>query len=86
MDSVAEPRLDLTSTGIPFTRTSTSNSFVGGPGTLTNGFGMNENGQLGIGGAFYGPPTVTAAPELGGSLAVGNPNQSLVGSFALKTP
>ena len=84
---VAEPRLDLsTTTAMTITRTPTSNVFLGVPGTLTNGFGMNENGQLGIGGAFYGPPTATAAPELGGSLAVGNPSQSLVGSFALKTP
>jgi hypothetical protein len=84
---IPEQRLDLsTTTAMAITRTPTSNVFLGVPGTLTNGFGMNENGQLGIGGAFYGPPTATAAPELGGSLAVGNPNQSLVGSFGLKTP
>lgn len=80
-------QLDLTSTAMPITRTSSSNSFAGGGGTLTNGFGMGATGQ--IRGAFYGPPAATAPyapPELGGSLAVGNASgtQKMVGSFGLK--
>ena len=90
MDPVAEPRLDLsTTTAMAITQPPTSNAFEGGGGTLTNGFVMGANGQ--IGGAFYGPPAATmpfAPPELGGSLAVGTVNQKMrmVGSFGLKTP
>ena len=77
----AESRLNLTSTAIPITRTSTSNSFVG---TLTtSGFGMAGE----IKGGFYGPPAgATAPPELGGALAVVNATstQTMVGSFGLK--
>lgn len=86
--SVLESRLNLsTTTPMKITRTITSNSFTGGPGTLTNTMGMGTTGQ--IGGSFYGPPASTApyAPsEMGGALAVGNAGntQSLVGSFGLK--
>ncbi|HVC10779.1 MAG TPA: transferrin-binding protein-like solute binding protein [Burkholderiales bacterium] len=79
--------LDLSSAPMTISRTTMSNSFAGGAGTLTNAFGMGANGQ--IAGAFYGPPASTAPyapPEMGGSLAVSNPTntQSMVGSFALK--
>jgi hypothetical protein len=90
MGPVAEPRLDLsTTTAMAITQPPTSNAFQGEGGTLTNGFEMGANGQ--IGGAFYGPPAATtpfAPPELGGSLAVGTVNQKMrmVGSFGLKTP
>lgn len=85
---VPESRLDLsTITPMTITRTITSNSFNGGPGTLTNAMGMGATGQ--IAGSFYGPPA-SAAPhapsEMGGAVAVNNSGntQSMVGSFALK--
>lgn len=84
----AEPSLNLsTTTPMTITRTITSNSFKGGPGTLTNAMGMGATGE--ITGQFYGPPASTAPyapPEMGGSLAVNNSSntQSMVGSFALK--
>jgi hypothetical protein len=80
---ILEQRLDLHTTApMPITRTSTSNSFVGGPGTLTtSGFGMTGE----IKGGFYGPPAgATAPPELGGALAVASGTQTMVGSFGLK--
>lgn len=85
---IPEQRLDLsTTTAMAITQPPTSNAFEGEGGTLTNGFEMGANGQ--IGGAFYGPPAATtpfAPPELGGSLAVGTVNQKMriVGSFGLK--
>jgi len=84
---VAESRLNLTSTLMPISRTSsTSNSFAGAVGTASTGFFPNTPGQI-VGG-FYGPPTgTTPPPEAGGSLTVSNSNQSMVGSFAvIKTP
>ena len=84
---VAESRLDLTSTLMPISRSSsTSNSFAGAVGTASTGFFPNTPGQI-VGG-FYGPPTgTTPPPEAGGSLTVSNSNQSMVGSFAvIKTP
>ncbi len=85
--SVAEPRLDLSSTAMPITRTSTSNSFAGGVGTAATGFFSGTGGQ--IAGGFYGPPATTAPfapPEAGGSLSISGTTQSMVGSFALKKP
>lgn len=74
--------LNLTSTSMPITRTSTSNSFAGTATTQSGGL----SGQ--VAGAFYGQPATTspyAPPEVGGSLAVTNgTDRSMVGSFGLK--
>ena len=77
----AMPGLNLTSSPMPITRTSTSNSFTGTVSTSNGGL----SGP--IQGGFYGPPATTgdfAPPELGGSVSVtNNLDQSMVGSFAL---
>jgi len=85
--AVAESRLNLTSTAMPIVATSTSNGFAGAVGTGATGFFAGAPGT--IAGAFYGPPATTtpfAPPEAGGALSVNNPTQSMVGSFAVKTP
>ena len=85
--AVAESRLNLTSTAMPIVPTSTSNGFAGAVGTGATGFFAGTPGN--IAGAFYGPPSATtpfAPPEAGGALSVSNSTQSMVGSFAVKTP
>jgi hypothetical protein len=78
----AAPRLDLSATGMPISRTSTTNLFAGTVSSFAGGLTGT------ISGAFYGRPDTGTSmpPEMGGTLSVNNPGgtESMVGGFALK--